>query len=99
MSHEILKAKNEISMVLRGRKSIAPIFFPFLTLGLFSQLRRIARPDSLSPSLILTPPYPPPPFPSNATWLLPLIPYRQDFDGNPPHFILLNLIMYIPGSL
>ena len=33
MSHEILKAKNEISMVLRGRKSIAPIFFPFLTLG------------------------------------------------------------------
>ena len=33
MSHEILKAKNEISMVLRGRKSIAPIFFPFLTVG------------------------------------------------------------------
>ena len=33
MSHEILKTKNEISMVLRGRKSIAPIFFPFLTLG------------------------------------------------------------------
>ena len=33
MSHEILKAKNEISMVLGGRKTIAPIFFPFLTLG------------------------------------------------------------------
>ena len=33
MSGEILKAKNEISMVLRGRKTIAPIFSPFLTLG------------------------------------------------------------------
>ena len=31
MSGEILKAKNEISMVLGGRKTIAPIFSPFLT--------------------------------------------------------------------
>ena len=33
MSSEILKAKNEISMVLGGRKTIAPIFSPFLTFG------------------------------------------------------------------
>ena len=55
MSHEILKTKNEISMVLRGRKSIAPIFFPFLTLGcgqptqhVIKELARVtpARPGS-----------------------------------------------------
>ena len=33
MSGEILKAKNDISMVLGGRKTIAPIFSPFLTFG------------------------------------------------------------------
>ena len=33
MSGEILKAKNEISMVLGGRKTIAPIFIHFLPLG------------------------------------------------------------------
>ena len=50
-------------------------------------------------SLILAPPYPPPPFASNATWLLPLHPYRQDFDGNPSPFSYSKLAMYVPGSL
>ena len=52
MSGEILNAKNEISMVLGGRKTIAPIYFllHFLPLGVDTLLGPFCYILSLVPS-------------------------------------------------